>query len=251
MEHLPGAQVWTWGRALSRGRFSPTEGCSQNDNSGLAKLRWGSSGQGAVKAWRKPGRRQDGTSQEGMAWVHSQDGRNGRPTPSEQGWEVSESKTATAHSPSVPLRTQHRTASLTPQRKRRTSTLTGQERWQWLVRVTEIGEGDTTCPHKPCSGRAPSTSRPAGATTRAENRSAQHGPLPVPAKWPSESAPHAGPRWPLWLQQVRDGLPECSPYRVLPGAEGMAIGVLALSSGQSQGTVSWAKDRAEQRALLT
>lgn len=27
-----------------------------------------------------------------------------------------------------------------------TSTLTGQEKWQWLVRVTEIGEGDTTCP---------------------------------------------------------------------------------------------------------
>lgn len=35
-------------------------------------------------------------------------------------------------------------------------------------------------------------------------------------------------------------------------AEGMAIGVLAPQlGGQSQGTVSWAKDRAEQRALLT
>ena len=57
--------------------------------------------------------------------------------------------------------------------------------------------------------------------------------------------------WPLWLQQVRDGLPECF-YRVLPGREGMVIGVLAPQlRGQSQGTVSWAKDRAEQRALLT
>lgn len=57
--------------------------------------------------------------------------------------------------------------------------------------------------------------------------------------------------WPLWLQQVRDGLPECF-HRVLPSREGMAIGVLAPQlRGQSQGTVSWAKDRAEQRALLT
>lgn len=174
--------------------------------------------------WRKPATRRGNLP-----------GRNGLGVPAgldpgKKGGEVSGTKTATANS-----------WHYTPE-KGGTSTLNGQERWRWRVRVTEIGEGDTMCPHERCSSRALGTGQPV--------RGATGPPLPAPARWPSaEPAPHAGPRVaalaaagprrpsrvlpPRAAQQRGDG-----DRRAGPSAQGSVSGDSLMGKRQSRTTCS-------------
>lgn len=168
------------------------------------------------------------------------------PDPREQGREVSESKTATAHL------CQHHSSRGT----------------DCLVYAPEEEEGQAPSLDRGGGGGLCGSQRSEGCT-RAHTSSAAAGrwaPADLCGVPPLDASPACSARGrpylplhdglqqgqhrmpslgrPLWLQQVRDSLPECF-HCMLPGREGMAIGVLAPQlRGQSHG------HRTEQNMLF-
>lgn len=219
------------------------KGCSRNDNSGLAKLRWGLLGAGVegVEETSQEERGPPGQEWRGAAWVFQQ----GRTPGSRGGRSVRARQQRHTCASTTPHAAQ--TASFTPQRRRRDK----HPHWTGEVAVACAGHrdrrGDTRAhTSSAAAGRwAPADLcgvPPLDASPACSARGRPYLPLHDGLQQGQHRMPSLGR--PLWLQQVRDSLPECF-HCMLPSREGMAIGVLAPQlRGQSHG------HRTEQNNML-